>query len=267
MFCNLYSRSLFSGWQVYAVFVGDIWACFGEALNQPLNQQVLFTTDMKQRWDWLTEAVQGNGKGHSRDLLRGGGLRLEEFELSASKYSVFVCWGIFDIYICLITFIRSTCFYFTISFGEISWVLSTFNEIRLLFSPLFRKQDPQIDRLWWVRGWVAARQTWLGVTFFCGWYQVVSFEHRFLRDVLCSLDIFGHFALIKPYSCFLFFSLMLDMLAAIYYRYSLDSQSCMIWSATTRTVPPYPKDSCSTCAVNDSERLFHFLALYQPLWT
>ena len=53
----------------------------------------------------------------------------------------------------------------------------------------------------------------------------VSFEHGFYRDdVLYSLDIFEHFALIKPSSCFLFFSLMLDMLAVIYYRYSLDAQ-------------------------------------------
>lgn len=44
---------------------------------------------------------------------------------------------------------------------------------------------------------------------------------------------------------------MLDMLAVMYYRYSLDAQSCIIWSATTRTVPLYPKGPCSRCAVDD----------------
>jgi len=86
----------------------------------------------------------------------------------------------------------------------------------------------------------------------------VSFEHRFYRDdVLYSLDIFEHFALIKPSSCFLFFSLMLDMLAVITALMPspplYEVLQHVLYHHTRRVLVP------------NVPLMISFLALYQPL--
>lgn len=168
----------------------------------------------------------------------------EEFELSASKCSFFLCF-----------FVR----------GDLIFVLHSY--ISHVFTFLFLVRDHECCQLSKKKrlllsfgsGLSRCRHDW---SFFLRLFDIkgVSFEHRFYRDdVLYSLDIFEHFALIKPSSCFLFFSLMLDMLAVI----TALKPSPPLYEVLQHVLYHHTQ----RVLVPNVPLMISFLALYQPLWT